>query len=158
MPYIIHNLFRMHKPLHILLADEEKNDCMQFKKALTQIPIPTLLSTVHDGKHLMDKLHEAEKLPDILFLDFNIPCMNGSECLSVIKKNKKFKRIPVIVYSCTLPNDVATLLYEQGAHYFIQKVGAVELKLTLHRVLNTLIKNNFERPSKKHFVFNVVEA
>jgi CheY-like chemotaxis protein len=148
----------MQKPLHILLADEDKSDCLQFKKALSQIPIPTLVATVQDGKELITRLNEMEMLPDVLFLDFNIPCLNGSDCLSQIKKSKKLKKLPVIVYSTTLHGDVASLLYEQGAHYFIQKVGFVELKLTLHRILNTLIKNEFDRPSRKNFIFNVVEA
>jgi response regulator RpfG family c-di-GMP phosphodiesterase len=149
----------MEKALHLLIADEEKNDCAQFNKALSQIPIPTKLKMVHTGEDLIRYLDKNnERLPDILFLDFNIPCMSGAECLTEIKKSKKLKHLPVIVYSTTLHGDVASYLYDQGAHYYIQKVGFVELKLTLHRILNTLLKNNFERPSKKNFVFNLVEA
>ncbi|MBA3664525.1 MAG: response regulator [Bacteroidetes bacterium] len=149
----------MEKTLHLLLADEDRNDCLLFNKALMQIPIPTKLKTVHDGEQLIKHLlKSAERKPDLLFLDFNIPCKNGSECLSEIKKNKKLKNIPVVVYSTTLHGDIASFLYEQGAHYYIQKMGFIELKLTLHRILNTLLKNDFERPSKKNFIFNIVEV
>ncbi|MGZ4042763.1 MAG: response regulator [Bacteroidia bacterium] len=149
----------MEKTLHLLLANEEKSDCLMFSKALSQIPITSRLKTVHDGEELMKHLlKNTDKAPDLLFLDFNMPFKSGAECLSEIKQNKKLKNIPVVIYSTNLRGEVTSFLYEQGAHYYIQKVGPVELKITLHRVLNTLIKNDFERPARRNFIFNVVEV
>ncbi|MCW3076185.1 MAG: rcp1 2 [Bacteroidetes bacterium] len=147
------------KTLHLLLAEENKHDCLLFNKALVQIPIPTKLKTVNDGEQLMNYLvRNIEKLPDLLFLDFNMPCKSGTECLNEIKKHDKLKDIPVVVYSSSLHKDVTTFLYDQGAHYHIKKVEFVELKLTLHRILNTLIKTEFSRPNKRQFIFNLVEV
>lgn len=147
------------KTLHLLLAEEDKHDCLLFNKALVQIPIQTKLKTVNDGEQLMKYLvKNHDQLPDLLFLDFNMPCKSGTECLNEIKKHEKLKDIPVVFYSNTLHKDVTTFLYDQGAHYHIQKVGFIELKLTLHRILNTLIKNEFSRPNKPQFIFNLVEV
>ena len=78
------------KQLNILLADDDYDDCMFFKKALESLPIVSQLKMVHDGEQLMDLLlSEATTLPDILFLDLNMPRMNGMECLMEIKKKHK---------------------------------------------------------------------
>jgi response regulator RpfG family c-di-GMP phosphodiesterase len=149
----------MTKHLQLLLAEEDKKDCLFFTKALSEIPIPVKVKTVNNGEELMKYLLEnSDKLPDILFLDFNMPCKNGAECLAEIKQHKKLKSIPVIVYSETLHMDIADLLYDQGAHFYIRKMEFTELKLTLHRLLNMLAKTDFKRPGRKKFIFNLVEA
>lgn len=148
----------MTKQLHVLLAEESKRDCLLFSRALGEIPVPTVLKSVNDGRELMKYLLKTETLPDLIFLDFNMPCKSGAECLAEIKQNKKLRRIPIIVYSDLLHLDVADILYEQGAHYYIRKMEYTELKLTLHKILNMYKKTEFTRPSRKRFVFNVVEA
>lgn len=149
----------MKQPLQILLGDESKKDCLYFAKALNEIPIETKLKTVNNGGELMKYLEKhLDTPPDILFLDFNMPCKNGSQCLMEIKKDKKLKTFPVIVYSDQLHLEIADLLYDQGAHYYMPKMEYMELKFTLHRILNMFIKSDFSRPSRKKFIFNVVEA
>lgn len=150
----------MSAHLNVLLGAESKKDCMFFARALGEIPIETKLKTVNNGAELMkyfDK-HSDNKLPDILFLDFNMPCKNGSECLMELKKDKNLQNIPIVVYSNKLHRDIADLLYDHGAHYYVPKLDYVELKLTLHRIFNMLTKSDFTRPSRKKFIFNVVEA
>ncbi|MBC8048251.1 MAG: response regulator, partial [Fimbriimonadaceae bacterium] len=82
--------------INVLLADDDKDDRYFFDKALKQIPIATHLKTVADGEKLMDYLLKNDvPLPDVLFLDLNMPRKNGSECLAEIKRNEKLKEIPV---------------------------------------------------------------
>ena len=62
------------KPLNIVLADDDTDDCLFFKEALGELIISTNLITVHDGEELMQLLtNETTKLPQILFLDLNMP-------------------------------------------------------------------------------------
>ena len=76
------------KQLNILLADDDLDDCLFFKEALEGMPVNTHLTAVHDGEQLMQLLaNEKIKLPDILFLDLNMPRKNGFECLTEIKQN-----------------------------------------------------------------------
>src|SRR4051812_32115664 len=118
--------------LHILLADDDKDDRFFFGKALQAIPILTDLVTVEDGKKLMEHLlKNPKRLPDVLFLDLNMPRKNGSECLAEIKDSPKIKQLPVIIYSTSLHEDVADLLYEKGAHYYIRKTDLTELEKIL---------------------------
>ena len=148
--------FNPHPPatLTILLADDDPDDRYFFEKVLKALPIPTKLVTVEDGERLMAYLSEnSKKLPDVLFLDLNMPKKNGMECLSEIKHDEKLKRLPVIIYSTHMHEKDAGLLYKLGAHYYIRKTDMIELAKVLYRVLNRMTVNKFARPPKDKFIF-----
>jgi CheY-like chemotaxis protein len=66
------------KQLHILLADDDIDDCNFFDKALQGLPISSYLTTVRDGDRLMKYPDEnSEQLPDVLFPDINMPRKAG---------------------------------------------------------------------------------
>src|SRR5436190_18711527 len=101
--------------ISLLLADDDADDCMFFKEALEELPLNSSLKTVNDGEQLMQLLTaKPDALPDILFLDLNMPRKTGVECLSEIKRNEKLKALTVIIYSTSLNHDVVNLLYEKG--------------------------------------------
>ena len=133
------------KQLHILLADDDIDDCNFFSKALQALPISSNLTTVRDGERLMKYLDEnSEQLPDVLFLDINMPRKSGFECLSEIKENIKLKDIPVVMFSTSYPQhmtyarDMMSLLSKIGASDCIRKPSDFEqLKQVIH---NALIK------------------
>jgi CheY-like chemotaxis protein len=147
----------MEKLLNLLLADDDKDDRFFFEKVLKELPIQTRLTTVEDGEKLMQYLSENYKqLPDILFLDLNMPRKNGSECLEKIKSDKRLKHLPVIIYSTSLHDDVADILYEKGAHYYIRKTDIIELKKAIHYALTLMLEKKFERPSRDKFIVNMI--
>jgi CheY-like chemotaxis protein len=129
--------------LNILLADDDKDDRFLFDKALKEIPISTCLTTVHHGEQLMDYLSEnSEHLPDVLFLDLNMPRKTGFECLTEIKENKKLKDLPVIMFSTSFTHginyeqDMINMLLRTGAHHFIRKPSDfAQLKQVIHDAL-----------------------
>jgi CheY-like chemotaxis protein len=147
------------KPIHILLADDDQDDCFFFSEALGKLSIATQLTTVDNGERLMTYLsRNSTELPDVLFLDLNMPRKNGAECLREIKQNKKLKELPVIIYSTYLHSTVADQLYKNGAHYFIRKGDLPELRNVLKKVLTMIADNKFERPSRNKFILNLLEA
>ena len=145
--------------LEILLADDDRDDRYFFEKALAALPGPAHLSTVVDGEKLLAFLSEnAKKLPDVLFLDLNMPRKSGAECLAEIKRHKKLEKLPVVIYSTSLHENVADMLYKTGAHYFVHKADFPELKKSLARVLTLLTASEFARPSREEFIINLVDA
>ena len=150
-------LSRQPKPIHILLADDDKDDRFFFAKALKALPIPTQLAVVEDGEKLISYLlKNSGNLPDVLFLDLNMPRKNGSECLSEINANEKLKQLPVIIYSTSLHEDVADLLYKKGAHYYLRKCDFEELKTNLLHVLTLMVRKKFVRSTRDKFIVNLM--
>src|SRR4051812_8134138 len=125
----------MTELLHLLLADDDHDDRYFFDEARKVSTIVSDLQIVEDGEKLMTYLNkDTTHLPDVLFLDLNMPRKNGAECLHEIKSNNALKHLPVIIYSTSLNEDVADLLYKEGAHYYVQKAGLNELETTLHNI------------------------
>ena len=142
-------------PIYILLADDDKDDRFFFEKALEELVRATQLKTVSDGASLMDFLGKNTKeLPEVLFLDLNMPRKNGAECLKEIKADKHLKKIPVVIYSTSLSEEGADKLYEDGAHYYLHKRSLGELPQGIEQVL-TLLDKNPAKPSRDGFIVGV---
>lgn len=142
------------KHLNILLADDDPDDCLFFKEALAGLPLPPHLTTVPNGEHLMHLLrNEKHTLPDVLFLDLNMPRKNGFECLSEIKGNEKLKILPVIVFSTSFEVEVVNSLYKSGAQYFIRKPSQFSqyVKIIL-QALTLMSQEGISQPSRENFM------
>lgn len=149
---------KQNPSLNILLADDDKDDRFFFEKALHEVTIPKVLATVNDGQELMDYLFEnSEHLPDVLFLDINMPRKKGSECLTEIKGDPKLKALPIIIYSTSFSDDIANDFYKTGAHYYLQKRDFTELAKSIEKVLAMLAENP-NQPSRDKFVIPMIAA
>ncbi len=62
--------------MRVLLADDDEDDRIFFREALNDIPLSTSLDSVNDGDELMAVLNQQVLLPDLLFLDLNMPGRN----------------------------------------------------------------------------------
>jgi len=145
-------------PLNILLADDDADDRYFFERALQDLPITTNLKTVPDGARLMEYLYKnTDHLPDVLFLDNNMPRKNGSECLAEIKNNAQLKGIPIVMCSTSLGNDFANSLYQSGAHYYLHKCDFEDLTKCIYTILKLLAENPLQPPRSK-FMFNLQEV
>jgi CheY-like chemotaxis protein len=139
----------------ILLVDDDCDDCMFFRKALYDLPMPTRLTTLNDGEKLMPYLEHLDALPDLIFLDLNMPRKNGIECLLDIKQDALLKDIPVIICSTGLPESGADEIYSVGAHYYIRKANLPELKKILGQLLALILETKYTRPDRSGFNFMV---
>jgi CheY-like chemotaxis protein len=149
------NIAMSKTPLQLLLADDDKDDCDLFKEALDELPVTAHLNTVHDGEQLMQFLGKEKNntLPQVLFLDLNMPRKNGFECLSEIRRNDRLKDLPVIIFSTSLDRDIVNLLYNNGAHYYISKPNEFEkLKDIIYTALDAVIQNSAAKPDRENFV------
>ena len=140
--------------LHLLLADDDTDDCIFFREALEELPVCATLTTVNDGVQLMQRLTDSNApVPNALFLDLNMPRKSGIECLSEIKIIDKFNNLPVIIYSTSLNAEVVDLLYKKGAHYYIRKPGEFyKLKKIIFKAVKLISQNKITRPSLENFI------
>ena len=140
---------------NLLLADDDEDDCAFFQEALDELSIPVSLVVVNDGVQLMDYLasNSSANLPDMLFLDLNMPRKNGHECLKEIKEIDAFNSLPVIIFSTSLDTEIVDLMYQKGATYYIRKPGEFsKLKKVIGNALNVVSENKLKQPVREHFV------
>jgi CheY-like chemotaxis protein len=114
----------------LLLADDDLDDCLLFREALSELPLTTSLTVVNDGEGLLKILAlDSTELPDIIFLDLNMPRKNGMECLCEIKSSPYLHRIQVVIFSTSVNEELTSLLLEKGAARCISKPSSYpELK------------------------------
>jgi CheY-like chemotaxis protein len=145
------------KQLKILLAEDDQDDRDFFDKMLKDIPISTHLVTVYDGEQLMNYLYKnSEHLPNVLFLDLNMPLKNGFECLSEIKLSKMLNQLPVIIFSTSFEQEVVNQLYQNGAQFFIRKPSEFsQYKKIIQQSLILIAQKNILQPTSGNFVITV---
>lgn len=143
--------------IHVLLADDDADDCLFFKEAVVEILPVGNLTILHDGEQLMNHLTSSlTELPHVLFLDINMPRKNGSECLLEIKQNEKLKGLPVIMFSTSFEQEVVNQLYQNGAQYFIRKPSKFsQFKKVVQQTIAIIAKDNVSKPKRENFVLTV---
>lgn len=105
----------------ILYADDDADDRELMTEALNKVDPTVSCKVAKDGQQALDTLAQDSDLPDYIFLDINMPVMDGMKCLVELKKDKRYKNIPVIIYSTTREAHEINQLYRLGASSFIQK-------------------------------------
>lgn len=107
---------------NILIVDDDDEDIELLCEAVNEIDPNIICKTAGNGKEALKMLlSEGYQLPDYIFLDMNMPKMDGKQCLKEIKQNKLMKHIKVIMYSTSnLSADVKESL-ELGAVNFWTK-------------------------------------
>ncbi len=127
---------------YIVLVDDDEDDRLFFTDAFEEIKISTKIQTFKDGVELMDHLNSDEVvLPEILFLDLNMPRKNGMECLDEIKANSKFNDIAIAIYSTSSSEEHIEETFIKGANIYIKKPSDFN---TLKKVLQDVVTINWQ--------------
>jgi CheY-like chemotaxis protein len=128
--------------LNITLADDDADDRLFFTDAFSELKINTRVNTFNDGVELMDFLNNDKSImPNILFLDLNMPKKNGIECLLEIKKNSKFNDIAIAIYSTSSTEEHIEETFVNGANIYIKKPNDFT---TLKKILADVVTINWQ--------------
>jgi CheY-like chemotaxis protein len=128
-----------HAPIKILIADDDEADLLLFKEALKELKIHTKVQTVTDGVQLMEHLARTDlPLPELLFLDLNMPLKSGIECLREIRGDSKFKEVSIAIYSTSSSEKDIEETFVEGANVYINKPNNFDaLKKVLEKVVES---------------------
>lgn len=142
------------KKLHILLADDDLSDCLLFKEALEELPISSCLTVVHNGEQLIEELsRKGKKLPDVLFLDLNMPRKNGFAALGEIKRNSTLEKLPVVIISTSSELESVKKVFRDAAHYYICKpVDYSHLKSVIYEAIILITQKHAPLPLEENFM------
>ena len=138
--------------LTIFLADDDNDDRMLFTEALGELPLDLSVLTFDNGVDLMSNLLDLDLvLPDLIFLDLNMPLMNGEECLDDIRRETNLNSVPIVIYSGFLDVEQVTLLKAKGADYYLKKPSTFE---DLKRLLKKAISTVQSKDKGKNFIIS----
>ncbi len=144
-------------PLRVLLTDDDEDDRLIFKEILDEMDRNIHVRMVNDGKQLMDFL-KAEKnpFPHIIFLDLNMPNMNGIDCLKEIRSQEKYRDISIAIYSTSTAKKDIDDTFNHGANIYITKPAAYcELKEVLKKSLTAVRLNRSSDLEMENFVLKI---
>lgn len=116
----------LNKPIEILLVEDSPADIRLTQEALKDGKIINNLHVVKDGVEAEAFLEQRDEYvtaprPDMILLDLNLPKKNGTEVLSFIKSDPRYKRIPVIVLTTSDATLDILLSYNLHANAYITK-------------------------------------
>lgn len=142
---------------YIILVDDDEDDRLFFTDAFEEIKISTKIQTFKDGVELMDHLNSEDVvLPEILFLDLNMPRKNGLECLHEIKANDKFNSIAIAIYSTSSSEEHIEETFVKGANIYIKKPSEFsQLKKVLQDVVTINWQYQTSGLNKENFLLKV---
>lgn len=112
-----------HYPRHIILADDDLDDRLLLAEALQEKDGTLILTQAEDGKQLMDILYlPPSPMPDLIFLDLNMPVKNGFECLEEIRGPKSnLRQLSILVFSTSGDPHNIQKAFRLGATFYAIK-------------------------------------
>lgn len=120
---------------YVLLVEDNEHDTFFFTTAIRKIENAILLPVANNGASALVELSSSTLLPDLIFMDINMPGMSGIECLVEIIKNPDWMHIPVVMLSTSI--EEAEQARSLGAKAFLQKTcDQMELQANLVQMVN----------------------
>ena len=106
---------------NLLLIDDDEDDQEIFLTAARKLSQTVNCIALFDATEALEKLYEQALAPDVIFLDLNMPVMNGEQFLVEIKKQPQLKHIPVIIFTTSSNYKTKQQMKALGAHDFLTK-------------------------------------
>jgi CheY-like chemotaxis protein len=142
--------------LSVYLADDDPDDRFLFEEALLEVRNDVKITMLDNGEQLMKCLDgNITNMPNLIFLDLNMPLKNGIECLEEIKKDNNLKNIPVIILSTSNQKETINQVYIKGAsHYMCKPDNFGKLKLLLDKVFSLDVTCSQHQPNRDNFIIS----
>jgi DNA-binding response OmpR family regulator len=123
-----------------------------FKRALKEVAPEINLLEVHNGDELISLLEKF--LPDLLFLDLNMPCKNGLQCIKEIRENKTYDSLPIVVFTFNSEDHTIQTVYGFGANLYVIKPDSYELLVSSLSAMLSMRWDDAKTITAKYFKDN----
>lgn len=121
-----------------MLVDDDTDDQLFFVDAINELSPDIDCIIANNGLEAINQLEKIQQPPSLIFIDLNMPFMNGFECIAELKKMNQFKEIPIIIFTTsnhTIDMERSTAM---GAKvYFTKPSDFIVLRNKLHEILET---------------------
>ena len=114
----------------ILLVDDDEDDHDVFREAISIVKPDCNFLWARDGTLGLEMLRDKNRRPDYIFLDINMPKMDGKEFLKNVKSDPMSGKIPVVIYTTSGHKSELGEYFKLGATNFITKPSEFNVLLT----------------------------
>jgi len=126
----------------VFLVDDDYEDHEIFKMALDKVDSSFEFTTAENGVVALERFKEENLRPDVIFLDVNMPRMNGKDCIRALRKMEHLKNTPMILYSTHDGQKEVDEAKEAGATDFMTKPASIpEFSKALQTIINKYVKS-----------------
>ncbi len=120
----------------ILLIDDDKDDQLNFCRCVNEIDSAIECLIANNGMEAMLHLRTINPKPALIFLDLNMPLMNGFEYLEELREQELYNHIPIVIFTTSTNEEDIERCKKYGVKRFLTKPADVEvLKLKLQEIL-----------------------
>ncbi|GAO45555.1 response regulator [Flavihumibacter petaseus] len=144
----------MEKKINIFYTDDDQDDVFFFEEAVKEASRSLNVFTTFDGGSLLYLLDNPPPEPAVIFLDWNMPGINGAETLKRIRMNERTREIPVVIFSTSDDRGNIEHSRELGANLYVTKPNAFNDIVKMIRHCMAVDWNNF-RAGEEDFVFKL---
>lgn len=123
---------------HILIVDDDKDDQQIFCDVIQDINPHFVCDTANNGLEALQHIEIREPY-DMVFMDINMPLMNGFECLKRMKELQNYRHVPVVIMSTSKSEFDYKKSIELGAYQFLPKpTDFATFQANIKSIVNTL--------------------
>ena len=132
----------MSKQIRILLVEDNEGDIVLTMEAFKEANILNHIDVVRDGQAALNFLrkqgeHANTTTPDIILLDINLPKIDGTEILTIIKNDEVLKMIPVIMLTTSdAEKDILKSYYNHANCYITKPVDMDKFMEVIQAIKN----------------------
>jgi len=142
----------MNTELTVFYADDDIDDLDFFRDVINSIGQKIKLFTHDRGDNLLTALRNPPPVPQIIFLDLNMPGKSGFDVLEELKSSDDFKDIPVVAFSTSSDDHNVSKCMKLGASFYVTKSTSFDsLKRSIEHTLS-IDWQNF-KPSMAEFIY-----
>lgn len=109
------------KKLRILLIEDDTIEIMKMNRAIAKLQLPHEIIEAKNGEEALQVLRDNKTIPDIIFLDLNMPRVNGLEFLKILKSDDILRFLPVIILTTSNNRKDVLECYKEGVAGYIIK-------------------------------------
>jgi len=129
-------------PTTLMIIDDDEDDLFLFCSAVEEFDQDIHCIRAEAVDNALMILRDEQVKPDFIFLDLNMPRINGKSCLKMLKQSKEYKDIPVVIYTTSKLKEDKAECKRIGAAAFITKPNS---QRELNRYLKLVLNHEWEK-------------
>jgi len=138
----------------VYLIDDDEDEYLLFQQAVSELKLEVDILYFSSCSDLLKLLDEGD-IPDLLFLDLNMPIISGRECIKKIRE-KLSSTVSIVIYSTSKYQPDVDGAYQDGANLYVIKPNSFEgLTQTLKAVFSIDWKTSFYVPPRERFLIQL---